>query len=45
MKKNIIIKTPKQIKDYLDEYVIGHEDTKKSTSSGWVQSFKKINWI
>lgn len=42
MKKNIIIKTPKQIKDYLDEYVIGHEDTKKVLAVAGYNHLKRL---
>jgi ATP-dependent Clp protease ATP-binding subunit ClpX len=43
MKKNIVIKTPKQIKDYLDEYVIGHEDTKKVLSVAGYNHLKRLS--
>lgn len=44
MKKNPI-KTPKEIKEYLDQYVIGHEKAKKSLSVAAYNHFKRMAGI
>jgi len=40
--KNISLKTPKEIKAYLDEYVIGQEEAKKILSVGIYNHYKRI---
>jgi ATP-dependent Clp protease ATP-binding subunit ClpX len=37
------MKTPKEIKDYLDEYVIGHEETKKVLAVAGYNHLKRLN--
>lgn len=41
-KKNVKLKTPEEIKAYLDEYVIGQEEAKKVLSVAVYNHFKKI---
>lgn len=37
------IKTPHQIKDYLDEYIVGQEHTKKTMATAIYNHYKRIN--
>lgn len=45
IKKNIKIQTPSQIKNKLDEYVIGHEKAKKALSVAAYNHFKRMSGL
>lgn len=45
VKQKINIKTPSEIKNYLDEYVIGHEKTKKCLSVAAYNHFKRMSGL
>jgi len=42
-KKEFVIKTPKEIKAYLDQYVIGQENAKEALSIAAYNHYKRIN--
>ncbi len=42
-KSDFVIKTPREIKAYLDQYVIGQEDAKETLSIAAYNHYKRIN--